>query len=168
MKQDSSFCRSTSQNNWLAGSWLHSYKLPKRFVAKLTVSTSTNKLYIIKVLRSLFLSLSDDDCLFRYTYKLGHRLFNGSYIWSKSYYFKSSPYPGQDSLQRVVIFGDMGKVLIMISGYQKNIKAFLLIVVMEVNKFICSFLRFSISMVNNMHQAASSKLCIVNSSILNS
>ncbi|KAG2678540.1 hypothetical protein I3760_11G007400 [Carya illinoinensis] len=44
-----------------------------------------------------------------YTYKLGHRLINGSYIWSKSYYFKSSPYPGQDSLQRVVIFGDMGK-----------------------------------------------------------
>ncbi|XP_030938552.1 probable inactive purple acid phosphatase 27 [Quercus lobata] len=44
-----------------------------------------------------------------YTYKLGHRLFNGSFIWSKSYYFKSSPYPGEDSLQRVVIFGDMGK-----------------------------------------------------------
>ncbi|XP_059442927.1 probable inactive purple acid phosphatase 27 isoform X1 [Corylus avellana] len=44
-----------------------------------------------------------------YTYKLGHRLFNGTYIWSKSYNFKSSPYPGQDSLQRVVIFGDMGK-----------------------------------------------------------
>ncbi|KAM4115580.1 hypothetical protein ACJW30_04G160300 [Castanea mollissima] len=44
-----------------------------------------------------------------YTYKLGHRLFNGSLIWSKSYYFKSSPYPGEDSLQRVVIFGDMGK-----------------------------------------------------------
>ncbi|KAM3704210.1 hypothetical protein ACB098_04G156000 [Castanea mollissima] len=44
-----------------------------------------------------------------YTYKLGHWLFNGSYIWSKSYYFKSSPNPGQDSLQRVVIFGDMGK-----------------------------------------------------------
>jgi hypothetical protein len=55
---------------------------------------------------------SDDDCLFRYTYKLGHRLFNGTYIWSKSYYFKSSPYPGQDSLQRVVIFGDMGKVIL--------------------------------------------------------
>ncbi|KAM7475741.1 hypothetical protein LguiB_022984 [Lonicera macranthoides] len=44
-----------------------------------------------------------------YTYKLGHRLFNGSYIWSKIYSFKSSPYPGQDSLQQVVIFGDMGK-----------------------------------------------------------
>ncbi|KAI7985101.1 putative inactive purple acid phosphatase 27 [Camellia lanceoleosa] len=44
-----------------------------------------------------------------YTYKLGHRLFNGSYIWSKVYSFKSSPYPGQDSLQRVVVFGDMGK-----------------------------------------------------------
>ncbi|KAF8399953.1 hypothetical protein HHK36_015825 [Tetracentron sinense] len=44
-----------------------------------------------------------------YTYKLGHRLSNGSYIWSKIYSFKSSPYPGQDSLQRVIIFGDMGK-----------------------------------------------------------
>ena len=52
-----------------------------------------------------------DNCLFRYSYKLGHRLINGSYIWSKSYSFKSSPYPGQESLQRVVIFGDMGKVL---------------------------------------------------------
>ncbi|KAF8776696.1 hypothetical protein HU200_003424 [Digitaria exilis] len=44
-----------------------------------------------------------------YTYRLGHRLMNGSRIWSKSYSFKASPYPGQDSLQRVVIFGDMGK-----------------------------------------------------------
>ncbi|PRQ16989.1 putative phosphodiesterase I [Rosa chinensis] len=44
-----------------------------------------------------------------YTYKLGHSLSNSSYIWSKSYSFKSSPYPGQDSLQHVVMFGDMGK-----------------------------------------------------------
>ncbi|XP_010248988.1 PREDICTED: probable inactive purple acid phosphatase 27 [Nelumbo nucifera] len=44
-----------------------------------------------------------------YTYKLGHRLFNGSYIWSKIYSFKSSPYPGQNSLQKIIIFGDMGK-----------------------------------------------------------
>ncbi|KAJ8646108.1 hypothetical protein MRB53_007856 [Persea americana] len=44
-----------------------------------------------------------------YTYKLGHRLFNGSYVWSKLYLFRASPYPGQDSLQRVIIFGDMGK-----------------------------------------------------------
>ncbi|KAL5759365.1 hypothetical protein ACOSP7_017889 [Xanthoceras sorbifolium] len=44
-----------------------------------------------------------------YTYKLGHRLFNGTYIWSQEYHFKASPYPGQNSLQRVVIFGDMGK-----------------------------------------------------------
>ncbi|XP_020257586.1 probable inactive purple acid phosphatase 27 isoform X2 [Asparagus officinalis] len=44
-----------------------------------------------------------------YTYKLGHQLSNGSYIWSKSYSFRASPFPGQDSLQRVVIFGDMGK-----------------------------------------------------------
>uniref|UniRef100_M8CBW0 Purple acid phosphatase n=1 Tax=Aegilops tauschii TaxID=37682 RepID=M8CBW0_AEGTA len=44
-----------------------------------------------------------------YTYRLGHRLPNGTRVWSKSYSFKASPYPGQDSLQRVVIFGDMGK-----------------------------------------------------------
>ncbi|XP_062168602.1 probable inactive purple acid phosphatase 27 [Alnus glutinosa] len=44
-----------------------------------------------------------------YTYRMGHLLSNGSCIWSKTYSFKSSPYPGQDSLQRVIIFGDMGK-----------------------------------------------------------
>ncbi|KAI7757741.1 hypothetical protein M8C21_031753 [Ambrosia artemisiifolia] len=44
-----------------------------------------------------------------YTYKLGHKLLNGTIIWSQIYKFKSSPYPGQDSLQRVIIFGDMGK-----------------------------------------------------------
>ncbi|XP_021759419.1 probable inactive purple acid phosphatase 27 [Chenopodium quinoa] len=45
----------------------------------------------------------------KYTYRLGHLLTNGTYVWSKKYQFKSSPYPGQSSLQRVVIFGDMGK-----------------------------------------------------------
>ncbi|KAK4369649.1 hypothetical protein RND71_013441 [Anisodus tanguticus] len=44
-----------------------------------------------------------------YTYKMGHMLSNHSYVWSKMYSFRSSPYPGQDSLQRVIIFGDMGK-----------------------------------------------------------
>ncbi|CAK9330298.1 unnamed protein product [Citrullus colocynthis] len=44
-----------------------------------------------------------------YTYRMGHRLLSGSYIWSKSYSFKSSPHPGEESLQRVIIFGDMGK-----------------------------------------------------------
>ncbi|KAK2648214.1 hypothetical protein Ddye_015703 [Dipteronia dyeriana] len=44
-----------------------------------------------------------------YTYKLGHKLLDGTYIWSKSYSFKSSPFPGQDSLQQVIVFGDMGK-----------------------------------------------------------
>ncbi|KAK3035940.1 hypothetical protein RJ639_031363, partial [Escallonia herrerae] len=44
-----------------------------------------------------------------YSYKLGHKLSNGTCIWSQVYNFKSSPYPGQNSLQRVVIFGDMGK-----------------------------------------------------------
>ncbi|KAK9278222.1 hypothetical protein L1049_027784 [Liquidambar formosana] len=47
-----------------------------------------------------------------YTYRMGHLLSNGSYIWSKIYSFKASPYPGQDSLQRVIIFGDMGKVIL--------------------------------------------------------
>ncbi|XP_074309638.1 putative inactive purple acid phosphatase 1 isoform X2 [Silene latifolia] len=45
----------------------------------------------------------------KYTYRLGHRLLNGTYVWSRMYQFKSSPYPGQASLQKVVIFGDMGK-----------------------------------------------------------
>lgn len=45
----------------------------------------------------------------RYHYRLGHKLSNGSYTWSKSYSFRASPYPGQESVQRVVIFGDMGK-----------------------------------------------------------
>ncbi|KAK6924656.1 Calcineurin-like phosphoesterase domain, ApaH type [Dillenia turbinata] len=44
-----------------------------------------------------------------YTYKMGHLLSNGKYVWSKTYSFKSTPYPGQNSLQRVIIFGDMGK-----------------------------------------------------------
>ncbi|KAK4598811.1 hypothetical protein RGQ29_016033 [Quercus rubra] len=44
-----------------------------------------------------------------YTYKLGHKLFNGIYVWSRQYQFRASPYPGQNSLQRVVIFGDMEK-----------------------------------------------------------
>ncbi|CAA7039320.1 unnamed protein product [Microthlaspi erraticum] len=45
----------------------------------------------------------------KYTYRIGHKLSSGALIWSKEYQFTSSPFPGQDSLQRVVIFGDMGK-----------------------------------------------------------
>jgi hypothetical protein len=44
-----------------------------------------------------------------YTYKVGHKLKNGQYVWGNVNTFKSSPYPGQDSLQRIIIFGDMGK-----------------------------------------------------------
>ncbi|XP_076891783.1 putative inactive purple acid phosphatase 27 [Bidens hawaiensis] len=44
-----------------------------------------------------------------YDYRMGHRLVNGSIVWSQRYRFKSSPNPGQDSLQRVIIFGNMGK-----------------------------------------------------------
>lgn len=61
----------------------------------------------------------------RYTYKLGHKLFNGTYIWSQVYKFKSSPYPGQNSLQRVVIFGDMGKVWTLLTELSLYICALL-------------------------------------------
>ncbi|XP_060670610.1 probable inactive purple acid phosphatase 27 [Ziziphus jujuba] len=44
-----------------------------------------------------------------YVYRLGHYLPDGSFVWSKFYSFKGSPNPGQDSLQRVIVFGDMGK-----------------------------------------------------------
>ncbi|BBN00281.1 acid phosphatase type 7 [Marchantia polymorpha subsp. ruderalis] len=45
----------------------------------------------------------------KYFYQVAHKLENGSYVWGRSSVFKSPPFPGQDSLQRVVIFGDMGK-----------------------------------------------------------
>ncbi|XP_062111438.1 probable inactive purple acid phosphatase 1 [Humulus lupulus] len=44
-----------------------------------------------------------------YFYKLGHKKCDGSYVWSREYHFRSPPYPGQNSIQRVVIFGDLGK-----------------------------------------------------------
>ncbi|GAB2280187.1 polynucleotide adenylyltransferase, variant 2 [Dionaea muscipula] len=44
-----------------------------------------------------------------YTYRLGHRLNDDTYVWSQEYQFRASPYPGQNSLQRVIIYGDMGK-----------------------------------------------------------
>ena len=60
--------------------------------------------------------------VFRYSYRMGHILSSGSYIWSKTYSFKSSPYPGQDSLQRVIIFGDLGKVKQTQNNKQQKIK----------------------------------------------
>ncbi|KAL6863822.1 hypothetical protein ACP4OV_016725 [Aristida adscensionis] len=44
-----------------------------------------------------------------YYYKIGHMLPDGNVVWGKLYSFKAPPFPGQKSLQRVVIFGDMGK-----------------------------------------------------------
>ena len=60
-----------------------------------------------------FQTTTNWSCFFRYTYRMGHILSDGSYVWSKVFSFKSSPYPGQDSLQRVIIFGDMGKVCML-------------------------------------------------------
>ncbi|KAJ4778927.1 Purple acid phosphatase [Rhynchospora pubera] len=45
----------------------------------------------------------------QYYYKVGHELLNGTIVYGKAYTFKASPFPGQNSLQRVIIFGDMGK-----------------------------------------------------------
>uniref|UniRef100_A0ACD5Y7S0 Uncharacterized protein n=1 Tax=Avena sativa TaxID=4498 RepID=A0ACD5Y7S0_AVESA len=44
-----------------------------------------------------------------YKYRIGHKLHNGKVIWGKSNSFTAPPCPGHKSLQRVVIFGDMGK-----------------------------------------------------------
>uniref|UniRef100_M8CDJ4 Putative Nucleotide pyrophosphatase/phosphodiesterase n=1 Tax=Aegilops tauschii TaxID=37682 RepID=M8CDJ4_AEGTA len=44
-----------------------------------------------------------------YTYKSGHELSDGTMVWGKSYTFRAPPTPGQNSLQRIIVFGDMGK-----------------------------------------------------------
>ncbi|XBI82468.1 hypothetical protein VPH35_091150 [Triticum aestivum] len=43
-----------------------------------------------------------------YSYQIGHELQDGTVAWGKAATFRASPYPGQASLQRVVVFGDMG------------------------------------------------------------
>eukprot|EP00249_Psilotum_nudum_P020505 c27734_g1_i1 orf=510-1811(+) len=45
----------------------------------------------------------------KYSYKIGHRMQNGSFIWGRKRQFIASPYPGQDSLQQIVVVGDTGK-----------------------------------------------------------
>ncbi|CAO2202669.1 unnamed protein product [Urochloa humidicola] len=44
-----------------------------------------------------------------YFYKIGHELPDGTVVWGKSYTFRAPPTPGQNSLQRIIVFGDMGK-----------------------------------------------------------
>ncbi|WVZ65481.1 hypothetical protein U9M48_014836 [Paspalum notatum var. saurae] len=43
-----------------------------------------------------------------YSYQIGHELPDRTVVWGKPSTFRASPFPGQDSLQRVVVFGDMG------------------------------------------------------------
>ena len=50
-----------------------------------------------------------NDC-YRYYYKMGHLLKNGKYVWGKPNHFTSPPFPGQESMQRIVMFGDLGVV----------------------------------------------------------
>lgn len=45
----------------------------------------------------------------QYFYKVGHKLTNGTFDWGDESSFRGPPFPGQNSLQRVVIFGDLGK-----------------------------------------------------------
>ncbi|CAL5013696.1 unnamed protein product [Urochloa decumbens] len=44
-----------------------------------------------------------------YYYKIGHELPDGTVVWGKPYTFRAPPTPGQSSLQRIIVFGDMGK-----------------------------------------------------------
>jgi hypothetical protein len=57
--------------------------------------------------------------LFRYSYQIGHELQDGTVAWGKSSTFRASPFPGQASLQRVVVFGDMGLVRVHHKRYFK-------------------------------------------------
>lgn len=45
----------------------------------------------------------------KYFYKVGHKLKDGKYVWGEENFFKSAPNVGEPSLQRVVVYGDMGK-----------------------------------------------------------
>ncbi|CAK9250925.1 unnamed protein product [Sphagnum jensenii] len=45
----------------------------------------------------------------RYRYMVGHKLKSGEHVWGKKGFFTSAPSPGEESLQCVIIFGDMGK-----------------------------------------------------------
>ncbi|KAG6553828.1 hypothetical protein Mapa_004745 [Marchantia paleacea] len=45
----------------------------------------------------------------KYFYQVGHKHEDGSYVWGRPSFFKAPPSPGENSLQRVIVFGDMGK-----------------------------------------------------------
>ncbi|XP_024356761.1 nucleotide pyrophosphatase/phosphodiesterase isoform X2 [Physcomitrium patens] len=45
----------------------------------------------------------------KYYYKVGHQFMDGNFTLGPEKSFTSAPAPGQDSLQRVIIYGDMGK-----------------------------------------------------------
>lgn len=112
-----SLCRFTCTNCWLAWPWFHTHKFSQKSVAKFSVCIQKS-IYVHNTMGNFRVcSIAFLNTFFRYAYRLGHLLPDGSYIWSKKYSFKSSPYPGQDSLQRVVIFGDMGKVTLIVSKH---------------------------------------------------
>eukprot|EP00250_Pteridium_aquilinum_P028538 c37332_g1_i1 orf=702-2063(+) len=56
----------------------------------------------------------------KYHYKVGHKLTDGTFDWSEERTFKGPPFPGQSSLQRIIIFGDMGKAERDLSNEYEN------------------------------------------------
>ncbi|KAH7296470.1 hypothetical protein KP509_26G024200 [Ceratopteris richardii] len=44
-----------------------------------------------------------------YFYKVGHKHPNGTYLWDQVQNFTAAPFPGEESMQQIIIFGDMGK-----------------------------------------------------------
>lgn len=96
--------------DWNLSSHLHLFTLNVIYLLWWFTSTLAN--IAINILKNMYI------CQCRYTYKLGHRLNSGSYVWSKNYLFKAPPFPGQNSLQRVIIFGDTGKVRIFFFWFE--------------------------------------------------
>ncbi|KAI5000246.1 hypothetical protein ZWY2020_004835 [Hordeum vulgare] len=44
----------------------------------------------------------------QYSYQIGQEQHDGTMAWGKSFTLHTSYYPGQASLQRVIVFSDMG------------------------------------------------------------
>ena len=68
---------------------------------------------------------------------MGLLLSNGSYLWSKAYSFRSSPSPGQNSLQRVIIFGDLGKVMNFFLFYEFDMHKKTFVIIVDIRASLC-------------------------------
>lgn len=106
-------CRTTSKNCRMERSRIFPYCLSQRSMAKHQVHMDLALEFLRNeiCLTNLQMATSHHwlwDHLWnivRYYYKVGHRMKNGGYVWGLKYYFTSSPALGEDTVQRVVIFG---------------------------------------------------------------